>query len=113
MQPRDLDLRLLDILNSARKILSRAGDLSAEDLRQDEWTLDAVLHNLAVIGEASARLPDDFLNEHPEVAWREMRDMRNLLIHGYFGVDVDLVWNTIQHDLPTLIEYLSRFFGEA
>lgn len=113
MQPRDLDLRLLDILNAARKITSRAGGLSAEELRQDEWTLDAVLHNLAVIGEASARLPEDFLNEHPDVAWAEMRDMRNLLIHEYFGVDVDVVWNTIQHDLPTLIEYLSRFSGEA
>lgn len=58
MQPRDIDRRLLDIVNAARKITSRAGGLSAEELRQDEWTLDAVLHNLAVIGEASIRVPD-------------------------------------------------------
>ena len=108
MPPRDLDIRLADILNSARKILTHTRELDADLLRKDDWVLDAVLHNLTVIGEAAARLPEAFTRDHTDVAWGEMRDMRNLVIHEYFGVDVDIIWNTIENDLPALISQLEQ-----
>ena len=112
MQPRELDLRLADILDAAQKILANAGQLSADELRRDAWTLDAILHNLAVIGESAARLPNDFTARYPSIAWAEMSDMRNILVHEYFGVDVDLVWKTIQDDLPKLVEGISRILDD-
>ncbi len=113
MLPRDVDLRLADILKAARKILTHTAGMDADALTTDDWALDAVLHNLAVIGEAAARLPQSFTDGHSSVAWGEMRDLRNLVIHEYLGVDIDIIWNTIQEDLPELVRDLERIFPDA
>jgi len=61
---------------------------------------------MEVVGEAAARVPDDFRDRHPEVPWRDVTDLRNRLIHGYDVVDFDILWTIIQEDLPPLIEQL-------
>jgi len=113
MLPRDVDFRLADILRAARKILRHTAGMDAEALGGDDWAMDAVLHNLAVIGEAAARLPQSFIEGHPSISWGEMRDLRNLVIHEYFGVDVDIIWNTIQDDLPELVRELEKIYPDS
>jgi len=103
MPPRDWKIRLRDILRAAEKIVFNTKNLDYESFSSDEWTVDAVLHNFTVIGEAARALPDETARSHPDIPWVEMSDMRNLVVHEYFGVDLEIVWNTIRNDLPSLI----------
>lgn len=68
----------------------------------DTLVQDAVIRNLEVIGEAVRHLPADFRHRHPEVPWRSITALRNVLIHEYFGVDLEIVWNVVRRRLPTL-----------
>lgn len=94
--------RLADILDAVQRIRRyvRAGDWHR--FQQDEVLQNAVLRWFEVIGEASRGLTDQFRREHQQVPWREISDMRNRVTHGYFDIDLDVVWNTIVNDLPAL-----------
>lgn len=72
----------------------------------DKRTIKAVLYNLAVIGEAARRAPQEVTEKYLRLPWQEMNDMRNVLIHEYFGVDLKIIWETIHHDLPALLPLL-------
>lgn len=73
---------------------------------KDEKTMDAVVRNIEIIGEASSHLPDDVLQRYPDIPWHLMRAIRNVLAHEYFGVDVEVIWKTVKEDLPRLKEML-------
>jgi uncharacterized protein with HEPN domain len=79
-------------------------DLSA--FREDVKTIDAVEHRFAIIGEAASQLPKHITDAHREIPWRIMRDMRNVVVHAYFGVKTDVLWGTIHSDLPPLVPLL-------
>lgn len=68
--------------------------------------MDAVVRNLEIIGEASRHVPENITEKHPEIPWRDMGDMRNLLSHEYFGVNEKIVWETVTNDLPALVRPL-------
>lgn len=70
--------------------------------QNDEKTVDAVIRNLEVIGEASSHLPIEIQEQYPDVPWSMMKGIRNILAHEYFGVDLEIVWKTVQDDLPIL-----------
>ena len=78
----------------------------------DRKTIDAVVRNLEVIGEASTHVLADVQEQYSDIPWREMRTMRNLLSHAYFIIDTDVVWKTVQEDLPGLIAGLHKVLGE-
>jgi len=82
--------------------------ISVEVFLNDKKTLDAVIRNLEVMGEAAKNISDDFKNENPEINWRGIAGMRDKLIHGYFGVDSLMVWKTIQKRLPELKDQLNK-----
>jgi len=105
-------MRLRDILKAAKKIIAHTEQLSFEKFSADEWTVDAVLYNFTIIGEAASRLPESFTSAHPELPWVDMRDMRNILVHEYFGVDLSIVWNTIRNDLPILVQKLEAILED-
>lgn len=96
---RDAKERLRDILEAVGAI-ERYAVRGAEAFRCDELVQVWILHHLLVIGEAVARLGRDFHAQHPQVPWIRIVAMRNVLIHQYFGVDLDEVWNTVEGDLP-------------
>src|SRR3990172_10787272 len=100
--PRNPFHALEDILEAIGKIRTYTSGMTVEIFTADNKTIDAVIRNLEVIGEAAASVPADFQVEHPEIPWEDMRAMRNVLIHEYFGVSVPIVWDTVKRDLPPL-----------
>lgn len=97
------------ILEAAQCACSYIEGLSKDDFLADKRTQQAVILNIVVIGEAATKLAKDhpeFVNQHTEVPWRNMKGMRNRIAHGYFDIDIDIVWDTVQAALPQLIERL-------
>ncbi len=102
MSPRRWDLRLNDILEAMAKIALYTEGMTLESFAGDAKTVDAVVRNLEIIGEAATHLPDELLDRYPHIPWHEMRGMRNVLIHEYFGVSLPILWQTVIHNLPSL-----------
>ena len=102
MPYRDLKLRVEDILEAIGKIERYTANMSFEDFLADEKSSDAVVRNLEIIGEAARNVPEDICLRFPNVPWDKMRGMRNMLAHEYFGVSLQIIWQTIKDDLPPL-----------
>jgi uncharacterized protein with HEPN domain len=96
------------MLDAAKKILEYTEGFSFEDFLNDDKTIDAVVRNFEVIGEASARIDPAFQDTHSMVAWKQLTGYRNRLIHEYFGVDYQIVWDIISDELSTLILELNK-----
>ncbi|TVQ16845.1 MAG: DUF86 domain-containing protein [Leptolyngbya sp. DLM2.Bin15] len=102
MPSRGFQERLRDILAEIEDIQQMVANLSFEDFCQERRTLKATLYSLAVIGEAAASLLPEAAELYPQIPWRQMRGMRNITVHEYFQVDLAIIWETIQTDLPAL-----------
>jgi uncharacterized protein with HEPN domain len=100
--------RITDILDSIKKIQSYVGEMEFDDFRKDEKTIDAVIRNFIVIGEAARNVPDDVSAKYPNIPWRVMGDMRNFAVHEYWGVELRTIWKTIQDDLSPLVPDLNQ-----
>ena len=90
--------------------------LSKDEFLADKRTQQAVIMNLIIIGEAATKLMDsnpDFTDAHPEVPWRSMRGMRNRIAHGYFDINLDVVWDTVQTALPELLGHLNSVHRDS
>ncbi len=99
---------LLDILESAKIALSYVLGKDWDEFYEDIQCQDAVIRRLEIIGEAARRVSQMTREAYPHLPWREMASMRNLVIHEYDVVDIQQVWETVQNDLPILIEELSK-----
>ena len=102
MSSRPTAILLEDMLDAIRKIQAYTKDLTAEEFLEDSKTLDAVIRNLEIIGEAAHRLPADFRHQHDEVKWKAIIGLRHRVIHGYFGVDAHIIWRIIGAELDHL-----------
>jgi len=113
VQRRDWRLRLEDILEALGAIEAYVRGMTYDAFLVDRRTIDAVVRNLEVIGEAARHIPPDVRDRFPDVAWADMSDMRNVLIHQYFGVDLPIVWKTVQSDLPPLAPLLRAVLNQS
>lgn len=100
-------LRIEDILSSIERIQRYIAGMTYDEFCADERTADAVVRNIEIIGEAARHVPSDLQARYPRVPWRQMRDMRNALIHDYADVSLAIAWDTAQHDLPPLVALLT------
>jgi uncharacterized protein with HEPN domain len=108
MSPRDWKKRVRDILDAIAEIQLFVTGTRYEEFQGDLKTMRAVELDLIIIGEAANSIPDEVQLSHPEIAWFLMRGMRNRLVHTYFSVSPQILWDTIHHDLPPLIENLQK-----
>ena len=99
---------LLDILESAKIALAYVFDKTWDAFDADMQCQDAVLRRIEIIGEAARHISPQARKKHPQIAWREMAILRNLVIHEYDVVDINQVWDTVQNKLPALVEELSK-----
>lgn len=106
MSKRDPSLLVEDIKESAVKILDYTKGLTFEEFTKDGKTIDAVIRNFEIIGEAANRLPENFKDNHPHIDWHRIRGFRNRIVHDYFGIDYAIVWEIIETFLPDLIATL-------
>jgi uncharacterized protein with HEPN domain len=112
VRPRNWKLRISDILQCIAKVRRFTKGYTFEDFQNDEKTIDSVLRNLEIIGEAARYIPVEVRVGNPEIPWAEMLAMRNIVIHEYHGVNLQIIWQTIKEDLPPLVSPLKRILQE-
>jgi uncharacterized protein with HEPN domain len=110
--PRDYKVYLEDIIEAIGKIHSYTSDLSLQTFSSDAKTFDAVIRNLEIIGEAIKGVPEDVRSRYADVEWKKIVGLRDILIHEYFGVDVEIIWDIIQNKLPILERQIKRMIEE-
>ncbi len=99
-------VHLLDILDSARRIRTYVGGVTRDEFLRDTRLQDSVVRRLEIIGEAAGRVSPKFREENPDIPWRAIRGMRNQMIHRYDDIDMDIVWETVERDIPRLIQVI-------
>lgn len=108
MSNREALLLITDIIESGRKILLYTQELSYEQFIADDKTIDAVIRNFEIIGEAANRLPDEFKVQYPDIDWKRIRGFRNRIVHDYFGIDYAIVWRIKEEYLPEMLVKLQQ-----
>jgi uncharacterized protein with HEPN domain len=110
--PRRWPERISDMLEAIRRIQLYTRGMEYETFAADLRTLDAVVRNITILGEAARRIAGEVRALSPGVPWDEMSGIRNVVVHEYFGVSLPMVWETVQNDLPPLIEPLQRLLDD-
>ena len=111
MSKRDTLLLLEDMFQSAQKIKRYTKDLDFNSFLSDDKTMDAVVLNFEIIGEAANRIDQDFRDENPQIEWKRIRGFRNRIVYDYFGIDYEIVWEIIETYLDELIDWLDTIIG--
>jgi uncharacterized protein with HEPN domain len=108
LKDRPYDLYVEDILESIDKIENYISGLEYEEFSKNTMVIDAVLRNLEIIGEASKHIPDDVRENNSKIPWKRMIGLRNIVIHGYFGVDTEIIWRIITLNLQEVKPFIER-----
>lgn len=103
---------LEDILEAAEKVEQFVGEMTQAEFGGDDKTKYAVVRALEIIGEATKRVPEAVRREYPAVPWRSMAGMRDKLIHDYTGVNWEVVWETVEEDIPAVKRYVKQILGD-
>ena len=113
MSERTPKLLIEDILEAARKTRQFTNGLTFDQFLLDEKTIDAVIRNFEIIGEASNRLPEEFKSSRQSVDWARIRSFRNRIVHDYFGIDHSIVWNIIHSYWQELTSELEAILNDT
>jgi uncharacterized protein with HEPN domain len=105
-------LRLDDMIEAARRILEYTSSCEFDAFAADRRTIDAVIHNFTVLGEASRHVPPEVEAARADIPWPKIRTMRNFVVHVYHAIDLTTVWATIRDDLPVLLPQLEAMLAE-
>ena len=105
---REYEDYLRDMLENAEKALSFVRGLDYEGFRKDDKAVYAVIRAFEIVGEAARQVPESVRQKNPDIQWREIAAMRNKLTHEYFGVNIEVVWKSVQEDLPAIIPVLRK-----
>ncbi len=105
-------LLLLDILESADKIDIYTSNLTYDEFINDSKTIDAVIRNIEIIGEAANRLPEELKETNNNIDWFKIRGLRNRIVHNYFGINYKIIWSVKEEDIPNLITQIKKLLNE-
>ena len=108
MKDRDLRDYINDLVEACEDILSFTKGMSYSDFAGDKKTVNAVIRSLEVIGEATKKPPISFRDNYPDIPWRQMAGMRDKLIHEYFGIDKQMVWQAIEKHIPDILPLIKE-----
>ena len=108
MSKREAKLYVEDIKESIEKINRYTKGMKFDELVEDDKTIDAVVRNLAIIGEAVINIPEEIKEKYSDMPWFEIKGMRNRVVHEYFGTDNKILWDTIKGDIPKLKEQIEK-----
>jgi uncharacterized protein with HEPN domain len=108
MKDREIQDYINDLTEACEDILSFTKGMSYSDFAGDKRTVNAVIRSLEVIGEATKNLPISFRNKYPNIPWKQMAGMRDKLIHEYFGIDKQMVWQAIERHIPYILPLLKE-----
>ncbi len=111
MSKRPINLLLNDICQAIDRIEQYIKNLSFDAFSDDQKSVDAVVRNLEIIGEAASRLPDEFKEKYSEIEWYKVVGLRHRIVHEYFGIDLEIIWQILQKDLPELRQKITRIMG--
>jgi uncharacterized protein with HEPN domain len=100
MSSRPIKLLIEDLWEAIEKIELYTRGITQDAFKNDQKTVDAVVRNLEIIGEASSRLPEEFKEEHSATPWKQIVGLRHRIVHEYFGVDLEIVWQILKKNLP-------------
>jgi len=103
MSERDFRLYLSDIIESGNAVLEYVEGCDYEDFSRDRKTYSAVIREFEIIGKAVGKLPEEIREKRKDIVWQDIKDFRNLVIHEYFGVDLEIIWQVIHNELPLLL----------
>ncbi|UMX48317.1 MAG: DUF86 domain-containing protein [Candidatus Nealsonbacteria bacterium DGGOD1a] len=112
MKKRDPEILVDDIAKSIAAIRDYTLDLSKKEFNGDKKTQDAVFKRIENMGEAVKNLPYDFRRQYPDIPWKKIAGMRDVLVHDYFGIDTEKVWNVVANEIPDLKEKIAKIIGE-
>ena len=110
---RDWGFYIRDMQEFAERVLDYTRGLDRDSLVENQLIYDATLRNIELIGEAATHIPADVRSKHEKVPWRAMIATRNKLIHGYLGLDDDVIWSIICDDIPDLVEQLKEIVEKS
>jgi uncharacterized protein with HEPN domain len=110
--PRDYRVFLEDMLGSLARIRTLTSGMSYDEFSEDLTRQEAVIRNLEIIGEASKGVPHAVRSSYPEVDWARIGGLRDVLIHQYFGIDLEIIWDIVQTKLPNLDAQIKRILSE-
>lgn len=105
--------RLEHMLNAIDTIMQRTSGMTLEELTADKILFGGIVYYTMIIGEAAYKLSREFINQHTEMPWQDIADMRHHLVHGYYQVDSHIVWAVIQNDLLPLREQIEKYLTET
>ncbi len=105
-------VRLLHMLDAAHKAIQFASGSSRAAFERDHLRQFAIARAVEIIGEAANNITDDFQAAHPQIAWAEIKGMRNRLAHAYFDINLEILWVAVQDELPPLVEELQKIVPE-
>jgi len=104
MSRRNPMLLIADMIDSGQKIMAYTHEMAYDDFILDSKTVDAVIRNFEIIGEAANRLPEEFKEQYPEIEWHRIRGLRNRVVHDYSGIDYAIVWQIKESFLPRTLK---------
>src|SRR3990167_5148439 len=105
---RDPRLYIDDILEATRKIEKYVKGLTFEELKENSLVVDGVVRNLEIVGEAAKNIPTAVKQEYPDIEWKKISGLRDILAHEYFGVDLEVVWDIVTEKIPALKKNIMR-----